>query len=52
MKNKMFEPMKLYTSKQIINKTSLRNFQDLNASGRIEWVQDNSFGNKLYRIKQ
>ncbi len=41
---------KLYTSKRIIELTSLRQFQDLWASGRLDWITDNSFGCKLYRL--
>ncbi len=44
------EHNKLYTGKQIINKIGLRAFQDLTANGRLVWVQDNSFGYKLYRM--
>jgi len=50
MKIKSLKFGKLYTSKKIIELTSFRNFQDLLASGRLEWVTDNSFGFKLYRL--
>ena len=46
------QPHKLYTAKQIIKAFGLRRFQDLKAIGRIDWVQDNSFGDKLYRVNQ
>jgi phage gp46-like protein len=46
------EAGKLYTGKAIIEKVGLRMFQDLNASGRIEWKADNTEGNKLYRVNQ
>jgi hypothetical protein len=47
----IFDSGKLYTAKAIIEKTGYRNFQDLEASGRIEWTQDNTQGQKLYRLK-
>lgn len=46
------EPSKLYTGKTLITKLGLRKFQDLVAAGRLVWVQDNSFGDKLYRMNQ
>ena len=41
---------KLYTSKGIIEIEGYRRFQDLLASGRIVWIKDDSFGNKLYWV--
>ncbi len=40
-----------YTGKAIIKLIGLRIFQDLTTNGRIEWVSDDSFGNKLYIYK-
>lgn len=47
----MIESGKLYTGKSLIEKIGLRKFQDLVSNGRLEWVQDDTFGNKLYRLK-
>lgn len=50
MERNKLEPRKLYTSKKIIELYSYKYFQDLVASGQVEWVQDDSFGNRLYRV--
>jgi len=50
MKAETIKSNKLYTSKILVKELGLRKFQDLKVSGRIDWVQDNSFGDKLYKI--
>ena len=47
---KTLEHGKLYDSKQIVKMLGLRKFQDMLASGRLSWITDNSFGDKLYRL--
>lgn len=47
----ILEAGKRYTGKTIIERIGLRLFQDYLAMGKIEWVADDTFGNKLYLVK-
>lgn len=43
------ETGKGYTAARLIERLTLRIFQDLVANGRLVWFKDDTFGNKLYR---
>lgn len=46
----MYHQTILYTSQRIIDLEGYNYWYDLVANGQLEWVSDDTYGNKLYKI--